>query len=88
MQRILANWGWVQNEVSNSPFYHLKWTYLPTPDERVGEGQLLNHFKNSHEITSKSYLTKNLKNSSSTYGPSTTTPSASTSATWTSSMTS
>lgn len=69
MQRILADWGWVQNEVSDSPFYHLKWTYLPTPDERVGEGQLLNHFKNSHQLTSKSYLTKNLKNSSSAYGP-------------------
>lgn len=38
------------------------------PDEKVGENQMINHFKNSHEITSKSYLTKNLKNSQFVYG--------------------
>lgn len=37
-------------------------------DIKISDKQFMNHFKNSHEITSKSYLTKNLKNNQGCYG--------------------
>ena len=37
-------------------------------ETRLNQKQLINHFKNSQEITSKSYLTKNLKLAQSSFG--------------------
>ncbi len=62
MSQILYRWNWRLNDEYKSPIYTLKWTYLPTlNDFNLQEGQIINHFKGTHEITSKSYLSKNLK---------------------------
>ena len=63
IKRILVHWGWVENRILDSPFYHLKWTYMDAnADHRTINGQILNHFKNNQELTSKGGLMKNMKN--------------------------
>ena len=63
IRRILTHWGWVENKILDSPFYHLKWTYIDTVnDHKTVQGQILNHFKNNQELTSKGGLMKNMRN--------------------------
>lgn len=51
------------NPSDASKYFTLKWNYLPnSADYLLQAGQLYNHMKNSHELTSKSYLSKNLRN--------------------------
>jgi hypothetical protein len=61
--RILQYWGWSQNNVNDSPLFNLKWTYNDSPADynRLTSGQILNHFKNNQQMTSKGCLTVNLK---------------------------
>lgn len=54
--------GWISNHDHRSHFYHLKWVFKPDAiDYNLRADQFVNHVKNSHELTSKHYLNKNLK---------------------------
>jgi hypothetical protein len=62
VRRGLLGAGWVQNYDNRSSFYHLKWVFKPDViDHSLKQGQFANHIKNSHELTAKNYLNKNLK---------------------------
>jgi hypothetical protein len=59
---MLAKAGWIHNHDHRSNFYHLKWVFKPDAiDYNLKPTQFVNHVKNSHELTSKHYLNKNLK---------------------------
>lgn len=63
IKRVLMHWGWVENKIIDSPFYHLKWIYIDTPNDHKNVlGQIFNHFKNNQEMTSKGGLIKNMRN--------------------------
>ena len=55
--------NWVVNPDVRSGFYHLKWVFRPMAEDynKLQQGQYLNHIKNSHELTSKNYLNRNLR---------------------------
>ncbi len=63
IRRLLLGLNWVVNPDTRSEFYHLKWVFRPMAEDynRLQVGQFLNHIKNSHELTSKNYLNKNLR---------------------------
>jgi hypothetical protein len=60
---VLLQNNWVVNPDTRSHFYNLKWVFKPIPQDynNLTEKQYLNHIKNSHELTAKNYLNKNLK---------------------------
>jgi hypothetical protein len=63
IRRGLLKVGWAQNYDNRSSFYRLKWVFKPDIIDyhSLKKGQLVNHVKNSHELTAKNYLNKNLK---------------------------
>lgn len=64
IRRILLYWGWSENRIFDSPFFNLKWSYkdLNADYSKLVPGQILNHFKNNQELTSKGRLLVNLRN--------------------------
>jgi hypothetical protein len=62
IKRLLGRAGWIHNHDHRSHFYHLKWVFKPDAiDYNLKPAQFVNHVKNSHELTAKHYLNKNLK---------------------------
>ncbi len=55
--------GWIQNHDNRSQFYNLKWVFKPDSIDyhNIKPNQTVNHVQNSHELTAKNYLNKNLK---------------------------
>jgi Tubulin-tyrosine ligase family/IQ calmodulin-binding motif len=64
MRRALKRLGWIENKNFNSQAYHLKWCYNDSDYDykNLKPGQLYNHFPNNRELTTKSGLSKNLRN--------------------------
>lgn len=62
IRSILVGREWVVNPDLRSRYYHLKWVFKPLLEDynNLGEGQYVNHIKNSHELTSKNCLNRNL----------------------------
>jgi hypothetical protein len=63
IRRLLLQQNWVINPDLRSKYYHLKWIFKPLLEDYnvLSDGQYINHIKNSHELTSKNYLDKNLR---------------------------
>lgn len=63
VRKVLIEMGWVENKVSSSQCFHLKWTVSDTEGDyrNLKAGQLMNHFQGNREMTSKSGLIKNLR---------------------------
>jgi hypothetical protein len=63
IRRLLSKAGWIINNNHRSHFYHLKWVFKPDSIDyhNLKAGQFVNHIRNSHELTAKNYLNKNLK---------------------------
>ena len=53
---------WLENPISSSYFFHLKWDYCDSNInfEKIRPLQYVNHYPDSRELTTKSGLTKNL----------------------------
>ncbi|CAG9334195.1 unnamed protein product [Blepharisma stoltei] len=64
IRRELKARGWIENKQSTSQAFHLKWIYSDTDNDYkvLRPGQLINHFNNNRELTTKSGLLKNLRN--------------------------
>lgn len=64
MRRALKKRAWVENKNSTSCAFHLKWTFTDTDSDykNLKPGQLFNHFLCNRELTTKSGLSKNLRN--------------------------
>lgn len=64
IRHILLQNAWVINPDTRSGYFNLKWIFKPIPQDynNLAPRQYINHIKNSHELTSKNYLNKNLKN--------------------------
>ena len=64
MRRALKKRNWIENKNSQSQAFHFKWCYNDTDDDykNLKFGQLFNHFLNNRELTTKSDLSKNLRN--------------------------
>lgn len=60
--RLLIEKGWVHNHDPDSKIFHFKWTYK-TSSEKSDKNQLVNHFYESDELTSKQGLAKMVKRS-------------------------
>lgn len=64
IRRALKKRGWFENKNSSSCAFHFKWTYTDSDSDykNLKPGQLFNHFLCNRELTTKSGLSKNLRN--------------------------
>lgn len=65
IKRGLLRREWVENKVAGSQAFHLKWTCNDSEQDykTLRNGQMFNHIGNNREITTKSGLCNNLRNS-------------------------
>jgi tubulin monoglycylase TTLL3/8 len=64
MKVALEDRGWFENKDYRSPCFDLKWTCKSTDaySTALNENQIVNHYRNNDGYTTKSGLSRNLKN--------------------------
>lgn len=62
VKRAALQRGWLENPISNSVFFDLKWDYNDNPSEysNLKPSQFYNHFPDGRELTTKQGLNKNI----------------------------
>jgi hypothetical protein len=61
IKAALLNRGWVENSDENSSFYNLRWTRSSKLPSDLKEWQMINHFGNIYEISTKKHFCENIK---------------------------